>query len=744
MQILSIFKFVLKKNVLCLMFLLSMMAVSCSTSKYVPEGEYLLDKVDVKSDSKDFDVSILKPYLKQKTNTKLFPTIKYKLGSKFFNDKDSAKWIDKAKIKWGNKPIFFDSVQAENTCNVLKSVMNNNGYLHAKVDYITKINNKRLKLKYLVHPDKLFFIDKISYVISDSSIKTLLIDNDFFKRGLRKGIPFSVEDLDTERQRITSFLRSNGYYKFNKEFIHYDCDTISGSQLINIVLYLDLFQNNYDDAPKEHLQYKIRKITYSFEPGTTIRVRQPVLENSMMLSEGGNFSAEKLQQTYNNFSRLHAIKYTNIKLNEIADSAMLDVHVHVKTNKPSSISFQPEGTNTAGNLGAAAILTYENRNLFRGSETLSMQIRAAFEAITGLEGYQNKNYEEYNIETRLSFPRFLIPFIPTRHKIHVNATSELALSYNLQNRPEFHRRVFSSVWRYRWHLSKKKVSYKLDLIDLNYIYMPWISSTFKSQYLDDVSSRNAILRYNYEDLFIAKIGFGVSYSNKRQVVRASVETSGNFLNAMSNFIKMKRNSQGQYTVLNIAYAQYAKGDFEYSYALPFSRNSTFVMHAGFGIAYPYGNSKILPFEKRYFSGGANSVRGWNVRGLGPGKYHKSNGAIDFINQTGDIKIDLNLEYRMRLFWKINGAVFIDAGNIWTLRNYEEQPGGQFYFNEFYKQMAVAYGLGLRLNFDYFILRFDLGMKAINPAYKNSKEHYPIFHPDVSRDFAFHFAVGLPF
>ena len=168
------------------------------------------------------------------------------------------------------------------------------------------------------------------------------------------------------------------------------------------------------------------------------------------------------------------------------------------------------------------------------------------------------------------------------------------------------------------------------------------------------------------------------------------------------------------------------------------------MHGDFGVAWPYGNSKVLPFEKRYFAGGANSVRGWSVRELGPGKFKGTDGRIDFINQTGDMKLDLNAEYRTHLFWKFDGAVFIDAGNVWTLRAYDEQPSGQFKLGEFYKQLAVAYGLGLRLNFNYFILRFDGGMKAINPAYETAAEHYALWHPNFRRDFTFHFAVGLPF
>ena len=240
------------------------------------------------------------------------------------------------------------------------------------------------------------------------------------------------------------------------------------------------------------------------------------------------------------------------------------------------------------------------------------------------------------------------------------------------------------------------------------------------------------------------MGFGMSFNNGIDAYKVNVETSGNLLSGISRAIGGKRNADGQYTLFNIAFAQYAKADFDYTHLFRIDRNNSLTFHFGLGVAYPYGNSKILPFEKRYFSGGANSVRGWSVRGLGPGKFKGTDGAIDFINQTGDLKLDLNLELRTFLFWKIYGAVFVDVGNIWTLREYAEQPGGQFKFDEFYKQIAVAYGLGIRFNFDFFILRFDMGMKAVNPAYESSSEHYAIFHPDFSRDFAFHFAVGLPF
>ena len=241
-----------------------------------------------------------------------------------------------------------------------------------------------------------------------------------------------------------------------------------------------------------------------------------------------------------------------------------------------------------------------------------------------------------------------------------------------------------------------------------------------------------------------KVGFGYAYNNGNYAIKANVETAGNLLQLASKTLRFHQNDEGQYTFLDVAYAQYARGVFDFTRNVRLDYNNQLVFHIGFGIAYPYGNSRILPFEKRFFSGGANSVRGWSVRSLGPGKFISTDGRIDFINQTGDMKLDLNMEYRAKLFWKFAGALFVDAGNIWTIREYAEQPGGQFKFSEFLQQLAVGYGLGIRLNFDYFIIRFDMGMKAVNPAYETEREHFPILYPKLSRDFAFHFAVGLPF
>lgn len=704
-------------------FSILLLTTACSTGKYVQEGEYILDKVAVVSDQSDYNASPLSQYVRQKEKPKLF--------SLFRNP-------------FSRKPVIYDTLQARLSCQDLMTAMQNEGYMNAGVSLYTETKGKKLKATYLLHPGQPFLIGKVNYDIQDEGILQLLHLDQPANQQIKPGMRFTVETLDNERKRIAGLLSDNGYFRFNKDFIHFAADTIMGRKDIALTLQLRKYKPNNNSPEVDHTRYLIRDVLFQSNDSDRIHLRKQVLLNATAIKEGRPYDASALQRTYNNFARLQAVKYTNIKFAEVPDTNLLDCHIQISTNKPSTISFQPEGTNTAGDLGAAASITYTNRNLFHGSEQLSIEFRGAYEAITGLEGYQDQNYTEFSVETKLVFPRFLAPFLSKSFRRRQTASSEWAVSWDFQNRPEFHRRVFSSAWRYRWSEPKHHLNYRFDLLDLNYVYMPWISSTFKRDYLDNAENRNAILRYNYEDIFIMKTGFTVSYTDGVDAVKANFESAGNLLNGVSKGFGFKTNSQGQHTLFNIAYAQYVKFDFDYTHLFQFDKRNALALHAGLGVAYPYGNSTVLPFEKRYFSGGANSVRGWSVRELGPGKFKGTDGRIDFINQTGDVKLDLNAEYRSSLFWKLQGALFIDAGNIWTLRNYAEQPGGQFKFTEFYKQIAASYGMGLRLNFDYFILRFDVGMKAINPAYESEKEHWSIIHPKLSRDFDFHFAVGLPF
>lgn len=718
---------------------------SCSASRELPEGQVMLNKIIVVADGKYQDVnpSALKNYVRQKGNSRWFSTMKIPLGVYAMAGEDSSKWINKTLRNIGEAPVIFDTIQARQSCESLQRVLQNIGYLDSHVELFTEQKGKKLDAIYVLHPGQPYYIRRVSYDIQDSLIAKLLT-NDMFQ--LKEGVKLNIDALNEERRRITERLQNSGYYKFHKEFISFRVDTVQSTHKADVTLLLRPYRAT-DILDTLHTRFTIRSLDFaSGDPkDSVIHLRKSVLFENTFIKEGSLYSADDLQNTYNHFGRLGAVRYTNISFDQDPDSALLDAHIQLQTNKPSTLSFQPEGTNTAGDFGAAASLTYENRNLFRGAESFRVQLRGAYEAIRGLEGYSNQDYIEYSIESRLSFPRFIMPFINSETRRNTIATSEVSLTFDTQNRPEFHRRVLSAGWRYKWWHQKSKNQYQFDLLNLNYVFMPWISDTFKHEYLDNKSNYNAILSYNYEDLFIMKSGFGYSYNDGKTAIKTNFETAGNLLSLGSAIFGGNKDELDQYKVFNIAYAQYVKGDIDFTHHLISGYQDQLVIHLGLGIAYPYGNSKVLPFEKRYFSGGANSVRGWSVRSLGPGRYKDKDGNINFITQTGDVKLDINMEYRTHLFWKFGGALFIDAGNIWTLRDYPSQHDGLFKFKNILKDLAVSYGLGLRLNFDYFIIRFDMGMKAVNPAYKTEDEnHFPIIHPRLKRDFAFHFAVGLPF
>lgn len=770
----------MKKGILYTILLyLALSLASCSATKFVPDGSYLLDEVKIHTDNKEIKPSDMRLYVRQNPNSKWFSTIKTQLYVYNWSGRDSTKWFNRFLRKIGDAPVIYNESDAIRSQEEIAKAVQNLGYMGASVKRTTKTKKKKLKLFYEITSGKPYIVRTLKYDISDKKIAEYL-RNDSTQSMLREGMLFDVNVLDAERQRITDYLLCNGYYKFNKDYITYTADTARNTHQVDLTLHLLPYKTYVGDTPKEHFQYKINKINFitdydvlqssalsSIEINDSLHyngfpiyykdklyLRPKVLVDHLRFASGDLYDERNVQKTYTYFGRLSALKYTNIRFFETqnGDSTQLNCYVMLTKSKHKSISFELEGTNSAGDLGAAASVSFQHRNLFRGSETFMVKFRGAYEAISGLQpGYKNHNYTEYGVETSINFPNFLFPFLTSDFKRRIKATTEFGLQYNYQLRPEFSRTIASASWSYKW-MQKQKIQHRIDLLDISYLYLPWISSQFQEDYINK-DKDNYILKYNYENRLIVRMGYNYSYNSaggalvnntittNSYSIRAGFESAGNILYGISKMINMRKNKDGEYAILGIPYAQYLKGDFDFAKNIIIDHRNSLAFHAGIGIAVPYGNAKVVPFEKRYFSGGANSVRGWSVRNLGPGSFA---GDGNFMNQSGDIKLDASIEYRTRLFWKFRGAAFIDAGNIWTIREYENQPGGVFEFDKFYKQIAVAYGLGLRLDLDFFVLRFDGGMKAINPKYKKAKERYPIIHPRFSRDFAFHFAVGYPF
>ena len=410
-------------------FLLSaLLFCACSETKYVPEGKYLLDKVKVKNDTKrkDVNASDMKTYVRQVGNSRWFSAAKIPLHTYSLSGRDTTKWLNRMLRSIGEAPVIYDSLSTRRSMEDLQMQLVNMGYLRASVDAMTKAKNKKIDVTYLLHPGKPYFIRNVDYVIQDSMIAQLLQLDKPENRQLKKGMQFSVQNLDGERKRITRELNNLGYYRFNKEYITFEADSV-GTQEIDVVLVLRKQRDN-DGHESAHQRYKVDEVVFKSgdREDSVIHLRKGVLRRNTYIKQDDYYSAEDLQNTYNHFGRLGAVRYTNISWKEHPDTSLLDCQIQISTNKPSTISFQPEGTNTAGDLGFAASLTYQNRNLFRGSENLSIELRGAYEAIKGLEGYSSHNFLEYSLGTKLTFPRFIAPFLSSSFQRRVNATSEVS------------------------------------------------------------------------------------------------------------------------------------------------------------------------------------------------------------------------------------------------------------------------------------------------------------------------------
>ncbi|MGL5980190.1 MAG: BamA/TamA family outer membrane protein [Phocaeicola sp.] len=765
-----------------LFFLL--LCTSCSVSKFIPADSYLLDKVRIESDTKSVKSADYGSYIRQNANSKWFNLVKIPMHIYGLSGTDSTNVLNRFLWKLGDEPVLYNRELAEKTRKEIEKAVHNTGYIRASVSLDENVKGKKLKVSYKIKAGKPYSIGTLLYQVEDEQLRSYLLE-DSAKSLISKGMPFDVNVLNGERQRITKLLQNKGYYKFNKDYITFQADTIRNSYNVDLTLRVLPFRSEGDSLSLGlHPQYWIGDI--NFVVGKDInRIGDELLSNYDSLSVNGEtvyyeesrylrpktlfyfnrikkdelYSERDVQNSYVSLGRLGALKYANISFKErfADDKNWLDTYISTAKGRNQSMGFELEGTNSAGDLGAAASLSYQHRNIFRGSETFGLRLRGAYEAVSGIEGdYISNNYLEYGIEATLGFPEFKFPFLSSRFKKRVRATSEVSLKYNAQMRPDFLRTSASASWRYRW--VNRRSQHRFNLLDINYLYIPSnsLSSSFE-QYLLDLLLKGSLIYYSYLDQFIVSMGYSYAYNStgnsliqtptrSSHSVRINIEEAGNLLYGVSKLSpSFPQNSDGKYVLANIPFAQYIKADFEYTRNFIIDPKNSLAFHVGVGIAFPYGNSQYLPFEKRYFSGGANSVRGWSIRTLGPGSSSISEGT-DFNSFfcNGDMKIDLNLEYRTHLFWKLNGAFYLDAGNVWNLqRDSYSSEGSYFKIDTFYKELALSYGIGLRLDLDFLVLRFDTGMKAINPMY-SGKDKFPIGRPNFKRDFAFHFAVGYPF
>ena len=760
--------------------LLAVMA-SCASTKHVPQGKLLLDRVriDVEDPSKQVNTKDLYNYLRQNENHRVLGGLKLQLAIYNISGRDSSNWFNRWIQRVGTPPVIYDSALTVASAHQLHMALNNRGFMKNEVSFDVKADSAKRKARvdYHVKLNEPYTIRSISYNIPDDTLRHIILaDTTGFP--VQVGALLDHNKLDAWRQAITDQLRNEGYYAFNKDYITFTADTAAGSRAVDLTLN-SMAPYHSDRMPyyTRHMPFYVRRVVYvtEYDPvamhggyfgqdtvmvdnllifyGADRYIRRTVIDECNYIEPGSLYNARAVNRTYRALARLGILKFVNIDVRPVGEldgKLWVDAYVLLQRDKSQTVSVSLEGTNSEGDLGFGVGFDYQHRNLLHGSESLNTKFRMSYESLSGnLSGLINNNYSEYSAEVGITYPKFKFPFLKKDFKKKIMASTELATSFNFQKRPEYTRIIAGAAWRYIWSEQRERMRHTFNLIDLNYVYLP----RSRANFLDSIS--NPLLRYSYENHFIMRMGYNLYRTNKRQVsslnptfqqnvytVRAAAEMAGNLLYGISRITGQNRDTDDSYKVFGIRYAQYVKAEADFSFTHIFDQRTSVAFRVGAGVAVPYGNSTVLPFEKRFYAGGANGVRGWGVRTLGPGSFAAQNRQQSFIYQCGDIRFDASMEFRAKLFWVIEMGAFIDVGNIWTIRNYEDQPGGVFKFNKFYEQLAAAYGLGVRLDFTYFLLRFDMGMKAHNPA--SGEEHWPLIRPKFSRDFQFHFSVGYPF
>ena len=754
---------------------------SCNSTRFVPEGKYLLNRISVRSDNKDIKREELKVHIRQKENLRILGVLKFHLG--VYNLSSRTKDNDWLKSV-GEAPVLYDEFQTQKSKDQLQIYLKNKGYYNAVVKDSLKVNQakKKINLIFNIKSGNPYRINKYVYSIKDKSIQGVIL-KDSINQLLKPNDIFDLDVLNAERQRLSTFLKNRGYYKFSEDFISFHADTNFYNNQVDLTVNVDdaILDNNEAEVVP-HQKYKIRNYLinpgfktpdltgnqpeqkldtlverdYRFIYSGKLRYRPILFYNLNRMEDSTWYCLQNAEKTYRALNRLKQFKLINISFNEIAplssDSIpLLDCKMQLSPLPRQNFSADVEGTNTSGNLGVAGTLNYQQRNVFGGAEVLDIQLRGARERQQTLKDNNSFNTKEFGFETSLTIPKFL-SFINGKHMFSFQIPeTKFSAGYNYQRRPDYIRTITNLKFGYNWKTSEY-MFHTLNLVDLNYVHLYDQDSTFinsiKDLYIKSSFTDHLIFASNYSWMY------NTQNINKREdykYFRINLESSGSLLAIYSRLLNKSKAVEtdpitgirsSYYDILNTRFAQYVKGDFEYRYGHMINKTSSVVGRAFFGIGIPFGNSNVLPFEKKYFTGGANGIRAWQVRSLGPGSYKAPSNV--YPNQSSDIKLEANLEYRFKLFWRMEGAFFTDAGNIWAINYKDNREGSVFEVNEFYKQIAVGTGAGLRFDFTYFLFRLDLGMKLRDPSLPEGKRLIVGNYPITTDQFNLSFAIGYPF
>ena len=765
-----------------------MLFTSCSVTRKLPPNEYLLIKNKFKVSSKKIDVDELGGYLQQTPNSKLFGLFRtnialYNWGNKG-KDSKFKKWL---RNKAGSAPVLLDTALSESSMKQMRLYLNNVGYFHSTVYDSVKTKKKKATAYYIIIPSKPYTIRNITYSISDRQVAEFVF-KDTVRSLVKKGAIYNSYTLDEERTRITSHLRDNGYYMFSTGYIVYRIDSLLNSRQMDITYEITgpvipsveefgtfvetphkrfrinniYFYPNYDPLQSDTIKHDTlvkyyrdssedtTRHNYYFLYKGKLKIKPSTLVQSIFIKPGMYYSTEVVNKTYMNLGRLPIFRYKNIQFKETTDLSrsdqdLLDCKILLAREPLHSISLSPVGTNSAGAFGVEGNVIYQNRNIFRGAQlfTVNLNASAQTQGTTGTEtGSKLFNTIEFGANVSLTFPQFLIPIkqetLPKRYKPRTIIT----IGYSFQRQDDYNRHISNVTFGYSWNQTER-LTHTVNPVEVSFVkvfpdsaFLAWLNS------LTDQSLIN-----QYTDHMVAGLRYTITYNSQDRskvrdfvYIRSNFQTGGNLF-YLYNSIFGGEKSGSSYTAFGVPYSQFVRPDVDFRYYNLRSTGNNWVFRFYGGIGIPYANSNSLPFEKSFFAGGANDIRGWRMGYLGPGSYYNDTISGTY-SQIGDMQLQANIEYRFPVSGIFKGAVFMDMGNIWLLQPSADFPGGEFRFDTFIPQIAINVGVGIRLDFDYFVVRLDPAMKIRDPHYDEGDRWY--FDKIQLGDVIWNFGIGYPF
>ncbi len=755
----------------------ALLLCSCSTTKYLKEGEYLLNKTKIKYENPKAITN--KKELREELTAIVKPQPNsgfFKLRLKFYNwmgvPKKEGSIRDKIRNYIGEPPSLYDENEQRRNRLRMRQYLKDHGYFASDIEVDTTIRSKKITVTYEVKTRGQYRINQVFFPDDTTSIDSLARK---YRQSslLKKGDYYLEPRMSEERTRISNIAADQGYLDFNESYVYFFVDTLRDTLAADLYLKIEKPENG-----KPHLKYQLGKtrVFPNYNLSTNLKnanrdtifeepsfmviedrhvIDHDLLERMILQNEGDVFIKKSQEASVSHLLDLEIFKFVNLKYTRRADttSAILDRNFFLTPDFNQNISGDLGLNNRTGRFfGTTATATYTHKNLFKKAIAFNGSLSGGLETQIGNPlGFINTL--DLNVEVSLSTPRFILPFRQKEYSGKFVPRTQLSLSNNLQRRSGlFTINSTNLKFGYIWKENKRK-QHSLFPLTVNRVEILNKTTAF-----DSLLNTNPRLIGSLRDQFIGGLDYTYTYTNQTGNPRkdylffkTDFKIAGNIFGLASNVFDASKNSDDEFTLFGLPYSQFVSVEPDFRFYKKFGLN-TLASRISPGVGIAYGNSKLLPYTEQFFVGGANSIRAFRIRTLGPGNSKpdvSDETAVgqQFIDRTGDLKLELSTEYRFGIFSFLKGAVFMDAGNVWLIN--DDIPGGQFRFQNFWREIAVGGGFGLRLDFDYFVLRLDTAIPLRKP-FENEGFQETINQIDFGssvwrqQNLIYNLAVGYPF